>query len=71
MMLVGGMLALATLLTFFFKVPTISIDAAEKQTYANVMRIDIADLNDVDSLTPYEALRYSMYAKNRAKIVHY
>lgn len=68
MMLVGGVMVLATLLYCFFAAPLIAIDQGSKVSYEKVMN---EDLGDKTHLTGYQALWFSIKGIDRGSVQHY
>lgn len=69
MMLIGGVMSLAVILACFFVTPIVEIDAQAKKNYENVMHATLDD--DVDRLTGYQAIMYSIKGKTRGTTEHY
>lgn len=68
MMLVGGVVTAALLITLIFTAPVVDVDEASRTNYENVMK---ADLDGADHLTGYQAVMFSIKGKTRGATDHY
>ncbi|MGX1195877.1 hypothetical protein [Metabacillus sp. SLBN-84] len=68
MMLIGGVMSLAIIIACFFTAPMVPVDEQSKENYEKVMN---ADLGDVDHLTGYQAILFTIEGRTRGAVEHY
>lgn len=69
MMMLAGVVVVGLLSGLFFKVPIVDITDQNRIQYENVMNVTLDD--DVDKLTAYDTLLYSLKARERGSVDHY
>lgn len=69
MMMVGGVMFAAALVTMLFVVPMMDVTPQQKDMYEKVMRVELED--DRDQLTVFEALSFTLKGKVRGNVRHY
>lgn len=72
MMLIGGVMTVATLVILFFVHPIVDLDENGKQNYENVMNVELEPNEDGEyGLSAYQAIKFSIQGKIRGSVSHY
>lgn len=67
-MMICGTTVISLVLAVFFMMPMVELDESSKTTYENVMN---TTLKDVDTITGYQAVMFTVKARPRASVRHY